>query len=416
MSRVALLLSLMACQTDPSALPGDQLPPPFGLELDGGVFIPGASATVRVTDAPAGSVVRLWATLSSTGPDACPPVLNGRCLDLPGPVVQIGQRNANGQGAASFTLTPPPNLRPGPVALQATAGAGTFSPQSDFLLTQILPDFGDADGDQLDNAGEVAAGTDPLDPDTDDDGLLDGEEAFVWNTDPRSPDTDGGGTPDGEEIALATDPLDPADDCQFSPDPANAIGEPAVYAGTTAAINALRADVGVAPVVWDTNLAASALSAAQTMANSCSFTAQTPSGIGRTAFSSSVADLPRAVAFWGCQRYFHDPLDEVPTCSYAPPETPVVSIPPECINPLASSSSCLNYSQMVWSTTSEVGCAYASNPACSGASTYHVCFWDTQGNITGQTAYPPSTDACVDQDHDDVRAGSDADDLDATAQ
>ncbi|MDD4017430.1 MAG: hypothetical protein PHV28_05745, partial [Kiritimatiellae bacterium] len=54
-------------------------------------------------------------------------------------------------------------------------------------------------------------GTDPLDPDTDDDGLEDGEEIGL-GTDPFDDDTDGDGLSDGEEAGVGTDPLDPDTD------------------------------------------------------------------------------------------------------------------------------------------------------------------------------------------------------------
>jgi MYXO-CTERM domain-containing protein len=61
--------------------------------------------------------------------------------------------------------------------------------------------------------------TDPLDPDSDDDGLQDGEEdvdhdgaADLRETDPNDPDTDDGGVPDGEEVERGSNPLDPTDD------------------------------------------------------------------------------------------------------------------------------------------------------------------------------------------------------------
>ena len=40
------------------------------------------------------------------------------------------------------------------------------------------------------HVGEEALGTDPDDPDTDDDGLTDGEEAYDVGSDPLLPDTD----------------------------------------------------------------------------------------------------------------------------------------------------------------------------------------------------------------------------------
>jgi hypothetical protein len=59
-------------------------------------------------------------------------------------------------------------------------------------------------------------GTDPLDPDTDDDKLLDGVETNTGTyvspsdtgTDPFDPDTDGDGVEDGSEVLLGFDPLD----------------------------------------------------------------------------------------------------------------------------------------------------------------------------------------------------------------
>ena len=69
---------------------------------------------------------------------------------------------------------------------------------------------GDSDGDGLEDAIEVELGTDPADLDTDDDGLTDGDEYYVYQTGTRNPDTDGDGVVDGEEIANGTDPNDPA--------------------------------------------------------------------------------------------------------------------------------------------------------------------------------------------------------------
>jgi len=71
----------------------------------------------------------------------------------------------------------------------------------------------DTDGDLLTDGDEVRSyRTDPLMPDTDSDGLTDGEEVQRYRTNPLVADTDNGGVPDGREIQMKLNPLDPADD------------------------------------------------------------------------------------------------------------------------------------------------------------------------------------------------------------
>ena len=92
------------------------------------------------------------------------------------------------------------------------------------------------DGDGFKNDLEESYGTNPEDPDSDDDGLLDGDEATkyftdpntpdantdhdgdglttveevdIYLTDPTMPDSDGDGYDDGEEVNRGSDPLDP---------------------------------------------------------------------------------------------------------------------------------------------------------------------------------------------------------------
>jgi hypothetical protein len=69
---------------------------------------------------------------------------------------------------------------------------------------------GDSDGDGLEDSIEVQLGTDPNDVDTDDDGLTDGDEYYVYQTGTRNPDTDGDGVDDGTEVSNGTDPNDPS--------------------------------------------------------------------------------------------------------------------------------------------------------------------------------------------------------------
>lgn len=47
---------------------------------------------------------------------------------------------------------------------------------------------------------EPVTGTDPNNPDSDNDGLSDSEEVLIHNTDPNNPDSDGDGLSDGEEV------------------------------------------------------------------------------------------------------------------------------------------------------------------------------------------------------------------------
>ena len=68
----------------------------------------------------------------------------------------------------------------------------------------------DIDGDGLTNAEEIAAGTDLYAEDSDDDDLTDYEEVYTYKTDPLEYDTDEDGLPDGIEIRVELDPLNPA--------------------------------------------------------------------------------------------------------------------------------------------------------------------------------------------------------------
>lgn len=66
----------------------------------------------------------------------------------------------------------------------------------------------DYDGDGLTNSEEDQYGTDKWDPDSDRDGLTDGEEVKTYHTDPKNPDTDLDLLKDGEEVKkYKTDPL-----------------------------------------------------------------------------------------------------------------------------------------------------------------------------------------------------------------
>ena len=129
-----------------------------------------------------------------------------------------------------------------PAAYAVSAGPDDLDSDHDGLydrdeaLIGTDPYNPDTDGDGLADGEEYAAanradngndlggpangvrkvyGTDPLNPDTDGDGLKDGAEVRVYGTDPLNPDTDGGGVSDGHEVMEdSTDPLNPDDDIQ----------------------------------------------------------------------------------------------------------------------------------------------------------------------------------------------------------
>lgn len=65
----------------------------------------------------------------------------------------------------------------------------------------------DYDGDGLINSEEEKYGTDKFNPDTDSDGLSDGDEVYKYKTNPKNPDTDGDGYTDKQEIDAGFDPL-----------------------------------------------------------------------------------------------------------------------------------------------------------------------------------------------------------------
>lgn len=65
----------------------------------------------------------------------------------------------------------------------------------------------DHDGDGIGRCDEELLGTDPNNPDTDGDGLWDGEEVNIYKTDPLNKDSDGDGLTDYEEVKnYKTDP------------------------------------------------------------------------------------------------------------------------------------------------------------------------------------------------------------------
>lgn len=134
--------------------------------------------------------------------------------------------------------TPPPTAVPettGQAPAPTTTAAATETDTPAPTTVPVCdPNADDPDGDGLSSAIEFADGSDPCDPDSDDDGLSDYDEYHLYIGNPNSPDTDGDGLGDYDEaivhetqlnnpdtdfdgvsdpveVAAGTDPNDPND-------------------------------------------------------------------------------------------------------------------------------------------------------------------------------------------------------------
>jgi hypothetical protein len=122
------------------------------------------------------------------------------CSDLdPGSgvaVVNAGVEAAAPDPAAGVPA-PPPATDPAPEAAAAPEA-------TDAAVATAT----DQDADNYADDLEPGLGLDPTNPDTDADGVADGDELNIYGTDPLAADTDGDGVFDGEELfGIFTDPL-----------------------------------------------------------------------------------------------------------------------------------------------------------------------------------------------------------------
>ncbi len=153
-------------------------------------------------------------------------------------VLDDGAGAPGADGGASDGTPPGPDT-PGPPP--DTDGDGLTDGEEAALGTNPLSP--DSDDDGLDDGTEVAMGLDPLDGDSDGDGLGDGEELAQWGTDPANPDSDDDGLSDPDELGLGLDPLDPDSDDDGTPDGAET--EAVACAGSNlAAPQFLQSDAG----------------------------------------------------------------------------------------------------------------------------------------------------------------------------
>ncbi len=91
-----------------------------------------------------------------------------------------------GDPASDYSLEPTPNGE------RINLGVYGNTPEATTTI--------DSDGDGLSNPAESRWGTDPIKMDTDDDGLMDGEEVNTHGTNPLAWDSDGDDLPDGWEV------------------------------------------------------------------------------------------------------------------------------------------------------------------------------------------------------------------------
>lgn len=155
------------------------------------------------------------------------------------------------------------------------------------------------------------------------------------------------------------------------PDARQNFGEPAALMGITAAHNQVRAGVGVGPMTWNDNLAATA----QAWANTCTDN-DPPAGlidhndgrsdghpyyVGENVYGSSGASNPLgAVSSWA---------SEVSDYTYA-------------TNTCAPGAVCGHYTQIVWATSVELGCAVSNCPGLTYSNSV-VCNYGPGGNSGG---------------------------------
>jgi hypothetical protein len=140
-----------------------------------------------------------------------------------------GRSAAAATGTASAVTATAVSQRATEVAAQATSSAATSSPAVS-ATPNIADPLGDPDLDSLSNGQEAIAGTDPLNPDSDGDGLTDGEEVLAFGCDPLLIDTDSDTFSDFNESKVILSDCNDADDPMARTGTATVTGTPSATA------------------------------------------------------------------------------------------------------------------------------------------------------------------------------------------
>jgi hypothetical protein len=105
-------------------------------------------------------------------------------------------------------VAPAPAPEPAPDSTDAAPAETTETAAAPETSERAVATATDQDADNAPDELEPGLGLDPTTPDTDGDGVADGDEPNLYGTDPLVADTDGDGASDGEELfGIFTDPL-----------------------------------------------------------------------------------------------------------------------------------------------------------------------------------------------------------------
>jgi hypothetical protein len=117
----------------------------------------------------------------------------------------VAREGVNAVRAPEAEPAPAPVAEAAPEPVADTAPVETSEP---VVADAAVATAADQDADNYLDAAELEIGLDPGDPDSDDDGVADGDEVNIYFTDPFNGDSDGDGASDGEELfSTMTDPL-----------------------------------------------------------------------------------------------------------------------------------------------------------------------------------------------------------------